>query len=97
VTGTLLEALDRLLAAEDTDTFVEALWQCYAEATEIPAGGAQWIESRRCFFAGGGALFQAALRIVPPVVEADPRALARLVSIGRELVRFTEDVGEHRG
>lgn len=38
-------------------------WQGYAAACEIPVGGTQWHESRKCFYAGAAYLLSEIRRV----------------------------------
>lgn len=89
----LQDAIDRLLREQtDQANVVEALWRLFAAHAEIPAGGTQWIESRRCFFAGATTLFEAIMRVMEPGTEPTDADLARMDRIARELKRFGDDM-----
>lgn len=93
MTSPLQDAIDRLLREKTDETnVIEMLWRFYAHYVKVPAGGTQWIESRRCFFAGASTLFEAIMRILEPGSEPTDADLARMDRIARELQRWNEDM-----
>ena len=75
---------------------IETLWQLFAAHVAVPPGGVQWIESRRCFFAGASTLFEAVLLILEPGTEATEADLATMDAIATELTRYAEDLTHGR-
>ena len=89
----LQAAIDKLLHDQSTQTnLIETLWVLFAGAVKVPSGGTQWIESRRCFFAGAATLFEAMIRILDPGTEPTDADVARLDRIAKELDRWREDM-----
>lgn len=90
----LQSAIDRLLREKSDETnMIETLWLLFAASVEIPTGGVQWVESRRCFFAGAATLFEAIMRILEPGEDATEADLARMERIAKELERYQREVG----
>ena len=86
-------AIDRLLREQtDQTNVIETLWLLFATHVKIPPGGVQWIESRRCFFAGATTLFECLIRILEPGTERTDADLRRMDRIAGELVRYREDL-----
>lgn len=57
-------AIDKALREQtDKEQVIETLWLLFAVHVQIPPGGVQWIESRRCFFGGANLLFECIMRI----------------------------------
>jgi len=93
MTSPLQDAIDSLLRDQtDQTNVIETLWRFYAAYVKVPAGGTQWIESRRCFFAGASTLFETVMRILEPGSEPTDADLARVDRIARELQRWGEDM-----
>ena len=87
------EAIDRLLREQTDQTNVlETLWLLFAHHVKIPPGGVQWIESRRCFFAGAMTLFECLMRIPESGTEPTDADLVRMERIAEELARHREDL-----
>ena len=87
------EAIDAIFREQaDRTNMIEALWRLFAAATDIPTGGVQWIESRRCFFAGALTLFEAINRIMEPGTEPTAADLARMDALNDELQRFGKEL-----
>ena len=85
--------IDRLLREQTDQTNVlETLWLLFAHHVKIPPGGVQWIESRRCFFAGALTLFSCLIRILEPGAEPTEADLRRMDRITGELARYAEDL-----
>ena len=92
------DALDAALRSHaDHENIIEALWQMFAGAVEVPPGGTQWIESRRCFFAGAMTLFEAVMRIIEHGAEPTAADYARVGAIAAELERFGKDLASGLG
>ena len=92
------EAIDRLLREQaDHTNLIEALWLLFAANVKIPPGGVQWVESRRCFFAGAATVFEAIVRIMEPGSEPTEADLARMDRLHGELQRWSEDLKGGRG
>ena len=90
---TLRDAITAFLRQQDDRTnLIELLWRLFAGAVKIPPGGTQWIESRRCFFAGALTLFEAVMMILEPGAEPIEQDLARMDALAKELERFREDL-----
>lgn len=89
----LTEAIDRALKEQtDKELVIETIWQLYAATVKIPPGGVQWVESRRCFFAGASTLFECILRIMDPGTEPTENDLGRMDHIARELERYRHEL-----
>ena len=87
------DALDKYLREKTALTnLIETLWLLFAAGVKIPPGGVQWVESRRCFFAGALTMFEATLRILEPGTEPTDADLARMSAIANELERFGKDL-----
>jgi hypothetical protein len=94
---TLRETLERIFREQTHHTnLIETLWLLYAKAVEIPSGGAQWVESRRAFFAGASTLFEAINMILDPGTEPTENDLGRVSSINDELDRFHQEIRDGR-
>ena len=90
---TLQAAIDKLLREQaDRTDLIETLWLMYAAHVKIPTGGVQWIESRRCFFAGATTIFEAFMRIMEPGEEPTEADLRRVDRIANELDRYREEL-----
>src|SRR5262245_14592191 len=93
----LRAAVDKLMRDQNEKAnLIEMLWMMFAASTQIPAGGVQWTESRRCFFAGAATLFEAVMRILDVDAEPTEADLARMDRISQELTRFQEDLAAGR-
>jgi len=93
MTSPLQDAIDKLLRAQsDEANMIETLWIMFAASVEIPTGGVQWVESRRCFFAGAATVFEAVLRIMEPGDEPTDADLRRMNRLAEELTRFQTDM-----
>lgn len=93
----LQEAVDRLLREQtDSTNVIETLWTLFAAHVEIPTGGVQWVESRRCFFGGAATMFEAMLRMMDPGDEATEADLRRMDRIAAELKRYSDDMAAGR-
>lgn len=77
-------------------TMLEACWQLYAAHCKIPPGGPQWVESRRCFFAGALITFEAMMLTYDPGTEPTDADLARVTRLYEELQVHRKDVEEGR-
>jgi hypothetical protein len=94
---TLHETLERIFREQSHHTnLIETLWLLYASAVAIPSGGAQWVESRRAFFAGASTLFEAIYMILDPGTETSEADLVRVNSIAEELDRFHQEIRDGR-
>lgn len=92
------EMLIRLLKDKaDRADLIETMWLFFASHVKIPPGGTQWIESRRCFFAGAITLFDALILILEPGPEPTDADLRRMDLLADELDRFRQDLLERRG
>lgn len=94
---TLREAIERLVRdkADRTD-LIETLWTAFAYHVEIPTGGTQWVESRRCFFAGARTVFEALMFMMEPGDDATAGDLRRMDRLWDELQRFDMDMRQGR-
>lgn len=89
----LEKAITQLLKDQTAQTnLVEAMWRLYAAYGEVPAGGVQWVESRRCFFMGAACLFDAILRILDEGREPTDADVGRMDRIAAELARFGDEL-----
>jgi hypothetical protein len=89
----LQAAIDELLREQSDQTnMIETLWALFAASVKIPPGGTQWVESRRCFFAGAATVFEAMMRIMEPGEEATDADVARVDRIAQELIRYQADL-----
>jgi hypothetical protein len=87
------DALDKFFREQaDSTNLIETMWLLFAASVKIPAGGAQWTESRRCFFAGAATLFEALTRIMEPGAEPTDADVARMDRISKELDRYMADM-----
>ena len=87
------EVIDTMLREQvDHTNMIEALWLLFAAGTKIPTGGMQWVESRRCFFAGALTLFEALNRVLEPGTEPTDADLARMNALAAELARFGKEL-----
>lgn len=87
------EAIDTVLREQaDQTNMIEALWLLFAATVKIPTGGVQWVESRRCFFAGAATLFEAVCRIMEPGTDPTDADLERMSAIANELERLGKDL-----
>lgn len=85
----LTAAIDQLLREQtDQTNVIEALWLLYAARVNIPPRTTQWIESRRCFFAGALTLFECMQRIMTEDREPTEADMARMARIAQELDRY---------
>lgn len=76
---------------------IELMWRAFAKHIDVPAGGVQWTEMRRAFFAGAATMWQAQLLILDPGTEATEADFARMDSLNAELDRFMTDLMAGRG
>ena len=76
----------------DEGHLLETAWQLYAVQAKVPPGGVQWIESRRCFFAGALLTFEAIMVTLDPGEEPTDADLARMDRLHKELDRHRDDV-----
>lgn len=97
MTTKLQAAIDKLLREQsDTTNMIETLWLMFAASVDIPPGGVQWVESRRCFFMGAAVLFEAIMRIFEPGEDATDADISRMDRIAQELVRYQQDLAAGR-
>ena len=90
--------IDKALREQtDKEAVIETLWLLFAVHVKVPPGGTQWIESRRCFFAGANLLFECIMRILEPGTEPTEADLGRMDAIAHELQRFAKDLTEGLG
>lgn len=68
----------------------------FANHVEIPTGGVQWVESRRCFFGGAATLFDTIMRVMDADREPTEADLRRMERIAKELERFYADMAGGR-
>ena len=87
------EALVSFLREQtDHTNVIEGLWLLFATAVKIPPGGVQWVESRRCFFAGALTTFETLVMIMEPDAEPTDADVARVEKIANELTRFADEL-----
>jgi hypothetical protein len=87
------DAITKLLREQsDRTNLIEALWLIFAASVKIPTGGVQWIESRRCFFAGALTTFEALMMIMEDGHEPTDADEARVDKIAKELTRFADEL-----
>jgi hypothetical protein len=91
---TLREVIEQLVRAQaDRTDLIETLWIMFAAHVKIPPGGTQWVESRRCFFAGARTVFEAILLMMEPGGDdPDRRGSQRIDRLWKELERFNMDM-----
>ena len=90
--------IDKALREQtDKKAVIETLWQLFAVHVKVPTGGVQWVESRRCFFAGANLLFECIMRILEPGTEPTEADLSRMSAIADELQQFAKDLTEGLG
>lgn len=88
-------AIDKLLREQtDSTNVIETLWLLFANHVGTPPNTVQWVESRRCFFAGAATLFETVLRIMEPGTEPTDADLSRMDRIATELERYYADMKE---
>ena len=89
----LREAIVRLTREQaDRTDLIESLWMLFAHHLEVPTGGTQWIEGRRCFFAGARTIFEAVMFMLEPGDDATDADLSRMDNLWKELERFDMDL-----
>lgn len=94
----LREAIDDLLRKQtDSQNVIETLWLMFAAHVKTPRNTVQWVESRRCFFAGAATLFETVMRIMDADAEPTEADLARMDRIAKELERYSADLAAGRG